>query len=127
VVPYLLGFHPEHSLVVVAICGAHGRVKVAFRFDLPDPPIPEGATEIADHTAPLLHRNGLTTVVVIGYGPGALVTPVIDTFRVVLAREGVRLQDLLRVHEGRYWSYLCADRPAAPPMARRSATRTPPR
>jgi hypothetical protein len=114
VVPHLLGFHPERSLVVVAISGPHGRVKVAFRFDLPDPPDTNAATEIADHTAVLLHRNGLTTAVVIGYGPGTLVTPVADTVRVVLAREGVRVQDLLRVDEGRYWSYLCADPACCP-------------
>ena len=109
VVPHLLGFHPDNSLVVVAISGPHGRIKVAFRYDLPDPPDSTAATSIADHAATVLHRNNLTTVIVIGYGTGTLVTPVADVIRAVLPREGVRLHDLLRVDQGRYWSYLCAD------------------
>jgi len=115
VVPHLLGFHPERSLVVIATSGPHSRIKTAFRFDLPDPPGTPAATTIADHTATLLHRNQLTTAILIGYGPGTLVTPVIDVAQVVLAREGLRAQDLLRVHDGRYWSYLCQDPACCPP------------
>src|SRR6185437_12225203 len=38
VVPHLLGFHPANSLVVLGIGGPHARIRLAFRYDLPDPP-----------------------------------------------------------------------------------------
>ena len=43
-----------------------------------------------------------------------MVTPIADTVRVVLPRLGVRLHDILRVDEGRYWSYLCSDPACCP-------------
>lgn len=115
VVPHLLGFHPERSLVVLALAGPHARIITAFRFDLPDPPDPEMTVAIADHAAGLLRRQEATTAIAVGYGPGFLVTPVTDTLLVVLPRHGVRVRDLLRVDEGRYWSYLCRDLACCPP------------
>ncbi|MFI5068282.1 MAG: DUF4192 family protein, partial [Streptosporangiales bacterium] len=40
VVPRLLGFHPTASLVVIGAGPPRGRIEVAFRYDLPDPPDP---------------------------------------------------------------------------------------
>ena len=127
VVPHLLGFHPDHSLVVVAMSGPYGRITAVFRYDLPDPPGPGLAAEIAGHTAAVLRRDKLTAVIVIGYGPGTLVTPVADVIRVALPREGIRLQDLLRVDEGRYWSYLCAGPAYCPADGTPVTGTTPPR
>ena len=115
VVPHLLGFHPDRSLVIVAVSGPHGRVRSAFRFDLPDPPNSPEAAAIADHAVAVLRRQQVTTAVALGYGPGMLVTPVADILRVVLPRVGIQLRDILRVHEGRCWSYLCPDPFCCPP------------
>ena len=38
VVPHLLGFQPADSLVMLGIGGPHDRIRLAFRYDLPDPP-----------------------------------------------------------------------------------------
>lgn len=38
VIPYLLGFIPTDSLVVVGAGRAVDRIQVAFRYDLPNPP-----------------------------------------------------------------------------------------
>ncbi len=118
VVPHLLGFHPADSLVVIAVGGPHHRVRLAFRYDLPDPPDRSLAAAIADHTVTLLHRQQLSTAVVIGYGPGTLVTPVADLLRDVLPPAGIGLQDVLRVQDGRYWSYLCAEPSCCPAEGR---------
>src|SRR5260370_22997329 len=37
VVPHMLGFYPSRSLVVLGL-GDRNRVRVTFRYDLPDPP-----------------------------------------------------------------------------------------
>jgi hypothetical protein len=65
VVPYLLGFHPEDSLVVIALSRRDGRVRLAFRFDLRDPPDRAIAAEIVRHAAVLLTRNEFADAVVI--------------------------------------------------------------
>src|SRR5258707_15099063 len=38
VVPHLLGFHPSDSLVMLGIGGPPARIRLAFRYDPPDPP-----------------------------------------------------------------------------------------
>jgi len=109
VVPHLLGFHPSSSLVVLGIGGPRGQVKLAFRYDLPDPPDSSLARDIAAHASAVLRRQHISTAIAIGYGPGSLVTPVADLLRVVLRTAGITIRDLLRVEDGRYWSYMCSD------------------
>ena len=120
VVPHLLGFIPESSLVVVGARGPRHRIEVTLRFDLPDPPNQEAAASIAAHAVSMLVGQQFTTAVVIGYGPGPLVTPVADVLRREITGTGVELRDLLRVHDGRYWSYLCTNPLCCPPPACRS-------
>ena len=107
VVPHLLGFTPESSLVVLGVAPPAGRIKFGLRYDLPDPPDTAAAAGIAAHAAGILGRYQLTTATVAGYGPGPLVTPVADAIRDMASREGVALLDVLRVQDGRFWSYLC--------------------
>ena len=107
VVPYLLGFHPDHSIVVVGTQPPRNRVHIAFRYDLPDPPDARASADIAAHAAGVLSRQQSTIAVVAGYGPGPLVTPVADAIRGTVRRAGVTLHDVLRVEDGRYWSYIC--------------------
>ncbi len=108
VVPFLLGFHPRRSLVVIGVEPVRGRVKVTFRYDLPDPPDPRLAAELAAHAAEVLGQQRIGVVLAVGYGAGPLVTPVMAEVRAALAGAGIVLRDLLRVQDGRYWSYLCA-------------------
>ena len=114
VVPHLLGFVPDHSLVIVGAWGPRQRIDITFRFDLPDPPDPGAAAQIAGHAVALLASQRFTLAVVVGYGPGPLVTPVADAIRGEITGAGLELRDVLRVHEGRYWSYLCLDPSCCP-------------
>ena len=114
VVPHLLGFTPQNSLVVIGTGPAAGRVKIAFRYDLPDPPAADAAAQIAAHATGVLARQHLRAAVVAGYGPGPLVTPVADALRDAAARTGVELLDVLRVQDGRFWSYLCREPSCCP-------------
>jgi Domain of unknown function (DUF4192) len=109
VVPRLLGFTPESSLVVLGADRESGRVHIALRYDLPNPPDRILSAAIAAHSKHVLSREHLGAAVLVGYGPGHLVTPLVDAIREVSLRKGLALRDILRVHEGRYWSYLCHD------------------
>ena len=115
VVPHLLGFHPSHSLVLLGIGGPHARIRVAFRYDLPDPPEEELTADIAAHAVTVLERQHLAMAIAVGYGSGATVTPVVDVVAPALREAGINVQDVLRVEGGRYWSYVCADPQCCPP------------
>ena len=109
VVPHLLGFKPADSLVMLGIGGPHDRIRLAFRYDLPDPPDEELAGDIAEHAIAVLRRQHLGMAIAVGYGSGAAVTPVMDAIVPALREAGIGVQDALRVEGGRYWSYVCED------------------
>ncbi len=115
VIPHLLGFYPSRSMVVVGLDGPRGRLGLAFRYDLPDPPDRARSREIAEHAIAVLERRRITTVIAAGYGAGTLVTPVAETLKAALAGASITLRDLLRVDDGRYWSYVCQDPGCCPP------------
>jgi len=106
-VPHLLGFTPEDSMVVIGTTPPQARVKLAMRYDLPDP---DDAADIAAHAAAIFSEQGIITIVAVGYGPAHLVTPVADALRAA----GLPLRDILRVEGGRYWSYMCTDESCCP-------------
>jgi hypothetical protein len=114
VVPHLLGFHPGKSLVVMGVGRPRARVQLAFRYDLPDPPDAVHAADIAEHAAEVLRHRRISTVIGVGYGPGTLVTPVADALAAALRQAGLRLHELMRVENGRYWSYLCQNPECCP-------------
>jgi len=115
VVPHLLGFHPALSLVVLGIGGPHARIRLAFRYDLPDPPDELLTADIAAHAAGVLGRQHLSTAIIVGYGAGRTVTPVTDAVTPALRSAGIDVRDVLRVQDGRYWSYVCGDPGCCPP------------
>jgi len=115
IIPHLLGFVPDHSLVLIGAGAPSGRIDLAVRFDLPDPPDAGATAAIAAHATTLLDPPEVTTAVIIGYGPGPLVTPLADALRQALADTKVTLRDVLRVEGNRYWSYLCGEPSCCPP------------
>ncbi|MEV4540075.1 DUF4192 domain-containing protein [Micromonospora echinaurantiaca] len=110
-VPYLLGFHPADSVVVVAMRGR--RITFAARADLPEPA--SEADPPARHLAGVIARQQADSATVIGYGPATRVTPAVDAVRAALAGAGLAVLDALRVTDGRWWSYLCAEPECCPP------------
>ncbi len=105
-VPYVLGFHPSDSVVIVALRGT--RIAFAARHDLPGAGTsPEDAREQAAHTAEIVIRQAAQRAVVIGYGEPARVTPAVLRTAEALRRRNFPVADELRVTGGRYWSYGC--------------------
>lgn len=106
VVPYLLGFHPTDSIVVIAFNDR--KLVFAARVDLPPvgaPPADRRAA--ATHLSAVVGNQDAETVTIIGYGPADRVTPAVDAVSVALAGAGLGVIDVLRVTDGRYWSYTC--------------------
>nr|MDT0663155.1 DUF4192 domain-containing protein [Micromonospora sp. DSM 115978] len=112
-VPYLIGFHPTDSVVVVAMRSR--RVVFAARGDLPPTGAPADAREVADYLAAVVGAQDAQSVTVLGYGPPERVTPVIDAARAAFGPDGPELVDALRITDGRYWSYLCESPECCPP------------
>ncbi|MGH3255097.1 MAG: DUF4192 domain-containing protein [Streptosporangiaceae bacterium] len=114
VVPHLLGFVPDLSLVVIGTTPPRDRIRVTLRYDLPDPPDADLAEDIAAHAAGVLGAQRLPAAMAVGYGPEALVAPVAGAFLDAAHLAGITLHDILRVENGRYWSYRCHDEACCP-------------
>jgi hypothetical protein len=116
VVPHLLGFVPRKSLIVIGAGPPRDRINLTLRFDLPDRPSARVARDIAQHAVSVLTGQDQALAVVIGYGPGDLVTPFADAIRKAARRARLELRDILRVENDRYWSYLCRNPACCPPQ-----------
>ncbi|MEO3788445.1 DUF4192 domain-containing protein [Actinocorallia sp. B10E7] len=101
-VPYMLGFHPSDSLVVIGCGGPRG--SCALRYDLTLPPA------AALHLAEVLTFHGFETAMLAGYGPRERVDPAIALAVRALSATGIRVHETVRVHEGRFWSDSCDGR-----------------
>lgn len=112
-VPYVLGFHPSNSLVVLALGGARSRMRLAVRADLPADAGTAG--RVADRVARGNGDGRVGEAILVGYGPGHHVTPAVDAMRAALAERRVAVREALRAEGGRYWSYECADPSCCPP------------
>lgn len=113
-VPYLLEYHPDDSLLVVTFTG--NRLTFIARADLPAADatattVRAIVTSLADVVTP--HEP--TAVVLIGYGPTRRVAVAIDAAREIFPRRGVEVGEALRLTDGRYFSYLCTDSTCCPP------------
>ncbi|NKZ07690.1 DUF4192 domain-containing protein [Actinomadura latina] len=103
-VPYLLGFHPSRSLVVIGF-GGRDRGTCAIRLDLPA----VGAVGAAGRVAAVLAANGFARSLLLGYGPAAEVEESAGPMREALAAAGVPAAEAIRVGDGRWWSLTCDD------------------
>ncbi|GAA4242842.1 hypothetical protein GCM10022254_77420 [Actinomadura meridiana] len=100
-VPYLLGFHPSRSLVVIGF-ESDTNGTCAIRLDLP-------SSDAADRVADLLSGNGFRRSLLLGYGPDDEVRDSVADLRPALVAAGVPASEAIRVADGRWWSLTCAD------------------
>ncbi|TYK46322.1 DUF4192 domain-containing protein [Actinomadura decatromicini] len=94
-VPYLLGFHPSRSLVVIGFEGSMPG-SCAARIDLP-------ACEAAARTASVLAGHGFRRALLLGYGPADEVAESAAAMHAALGSAGVTVAEAARVADGRYW------------------------
>lgn len=117
-IPYLFGFTPADSLVLLGLVGPRKRVHFQLRVDLP---AADDVEPLAEHVARLTARQGLDAVVVVLYGqepgpPTSLDRDLWDLLADGLAEEAdVELVDAIVVRGDRWWSLECADPQCCPP------------
>ncbi|MGW0804751.1 DUF4192 domain-containing protein [Nonomuraea sp. NPDC002799] len=105
IAPYLLGFHPTLSLVMLVFRGQ--ALVTGVRHDLPRRP--DEARDTITACGHVLACNEADAVAVIGYGPADQVAPLLDGLQEAIASAGVVLAQMLRCEGDRYWSHLDTD------------------
>jgi hypothetical protein len=128
VVPWLVGFHPEESLVVICLRGRRLRTGLTMRVDLPSP---EHAETVADQLAARVRHDGAAAAFLACYtdaaddADGALPQAAfVATLVQALDRRGVGCKEALLVRSGRWHSYTC-DVEECCPRAGRALPETP--
>jgi hypothetical protein len=108
-VPYLLGFHPTDSVVALALRGA----RVIFQARA-DAPAAADVDPLAAYLATIIVRQDPTSAVLVGYGPEAPTVAALAALARAVESSGVPVVEVLRVHDGRYWSLGCRDGACCP-------------
>lgn len=113
-IPFLIGYHPVDSLVVVSI--KDNCVGMAMRVDYPiDLP-----TAAYDLLASHLQREGSTGALLVSYVPSGRSDGevVLSDLAAALQRIDVKVEESLLIQDGRYRSTLCTDSECCPPSGR---------
>lgn len=107
-VPYLFGFQPAESLVLIAIEGPRKRFGPVLRVDLVDEPIL--VQEQTSQIVSILTGNGVARVLLAAFSESAMrAGPLVDRLLVSLAASGIAVEDAFRADGRRWWPYLCDD------------------
>lgn len=118
IVPYLLGFEPSDSVVLVALATPRNRVTVTVRVDLGEPleaVLPwfeAAAAQLAERFLVLVYDDeafAATTSQSLAH------RSVVDELALVGAAHDMVLSDALAVGPQRWWSYLCHSPVCCPP------------
>jgi hypothetical protein len=114
-IPYLLGFQPDSSLLLVTI-NDDGRLLNADLLNLPTADEPIGPLRTAlDQVATTITVHTGASVMLAGYGPADQVELAVSTAALALRTAGVAIREALRVADGRFWRLGCDDPDTCPP------------
>lgn len=127
--PYLMGFHPNDSIVLVALHGEHGRFGGRVRLGLPHDPgeWPEAADQLAGCLVKNSTRRGAppdAVVVFVCQDPGddesatdvmEKLRPLVQRLRLACGALEVPVVEALCVSAGRWWSYVTPETAPSPP------------
>src|SRR5262245_18285028 len=111
-IPFLVGFHPTDSVVVLGMCGR--RLTFTARADLPDADA-KALREHVKYLVDIVLRQPCDGALVVGFGTEDQVTPTVNALCAAFAEAGVAVKEALRAHDGRYVSYLCKNAACCPP------------
>lgn len=127
VIPYLLGFHPADSLVVLGLGGRRLQVRFTARLELPPPGSSNGcdstdgedgdgdeAAELADYVAEVVAAQQVEQAILVAYGPRERADRAIELTAARLGGRAIGVREMLRAQDGRYWSYVCTNAACCP-------------
>lgn len=117
-IPFLLGYHPTDSLVVV---GVHRHLhRMSIRYDLPPPgaEVPEFLTAHIGDPVTVLRQQGVSAVLLIGYGEPERVAEPMQWLHRAYRLGGLHVLEALHTFAGRYRSALCPDADCCPAEGR---------
>ncbi|MFJ9943794.1 DUF4192 domain-containing protein [Streptomyces erythrochromogenes] len=126
--PYMLGFHPSDSLVMVAVHGEGGRFGGRLRVGIPTAPAEweDTARQVADCLIRGSERRGVKPDGIVVYlcqeprgeesGRGVMtrLRPFAQRIRLACGALDVPVLEALCLSAGRFWSYVCPDERCCP-------------
>jgi hypothetical protein len=112
-VPYLVGFHPKRSIVM--ICMRARRLHLTMRLDLPPS---AHARKAAGVLVPHAVQQGAEMVLLACYPEGpadrTAAARMVSQLRRELRLKKIAVREAVRVEDGRWWSYLCRNEECCP-------------
>lgn len=114
-VPALLGYYPQASVVVLGVSPPQGTLRVSQRCPGYDPGDPYGVARAVRAVVALLGRQLCQEAAAVGYGPAEQVAPFFGLLQEQAVQIGIEVTELLRAEDSRYWSYACANPACCPP------------
>lgn len=120
-IPYLLGFRPTKSVVMLALAPPRRRVRVTMRLDLDAPP------EMADTWFAAAEREGCQEVVVVVYDDelepqSPQHRERVDQWGLQAITHSLSITEVLAVARDRWWSFHCQNPRCCPESGHRLAT-----
>ncbi|MEW1629207.1 DUF4192 domain-containing protein [Streptomyces sp. NPDC089173] len=126
--PYLMGFHPDDSVVMVALHGGRGRFGGRLRLGIPRAPGEWGpvAEQLAESLISGSERRGDRPDAIVIFlcqdspdgasGPATMerLRPLAQSLRTACGALDVPVLEALCISDGRYWSYCCPDTRCCP-------------
>jgi hypothetical protein len=113
-IPFLLGFHPSDSIVMIAI--KDDAIGLAMRIDLPQSLDSDAIDQLASH----LVRDEADAALLVAYMPDARDDG--DALLISLGagfiRQGISIQESIVVSHNRYRSIICRDENCCPPFGK---------
>ena len=110
-VPFMVGYHPKDSLVVMALRDA--KVSMAMRVDFPDS---ESIASVSATVAGHLARELADEAIIVGYLPiDVTESDPLEIVRSIIALQGISVKECIVVRGEYFRSNLCADLECCPP------------
>jgi hypothetical protein len=109
-VPFLIGYHPINSLVVIALRG--DSIGMAMRIDFPEDIDPGALDEMADH----LVSEGADGALIVAYLPEDILDSqyVLDPLSEAIELRNMKIRECLEIRNGRWRSTICSDLACCP-------------
>lgn len=115
-VPYLVGFTPRHSVVIVSLRGPHLRCGMVARVDLPpaQDDLSDSVDALVAALVPPIVRDGAAQVAVVVHDDAPWDPEqrphewVVDRLEDAFGEFGITVKEAAYVGDERFWSYTCA-------------------